>query len=594
MQFTRIKHYRLAFTLSALLGSIALPSFAACTYTVDNEWPDGFVATVTIKNDTGSPLSGWDVQWQYANNRVAASWNANLIGTNPYRAQGLSWNSNIGVGQSVSFGIQGTKNGANAERPTITGAVCQSGGTPPPVSSSTPASSSSSSSSSSAPSSSASGLTLQEAQPGFCSVAGTIDNDHTGFTGAGFANTDNHQGASITWAANAQTAGTHRITIRYANGGTGPRGGSLLVNGGANGNYSVNLPATTDWGDWRTVTVDVDLERGNNTLELRASGADGLANIDSLTLDGSGLTAGTCPAVSSSSPSSSSSSSSSQPRRKFVGNITTSGAVRTDFAQYWDQITPENEGKWGSVEGTRDVYNWAPLDRIYAYARANNIPVKAHTFVWGNQAPNWINNLSPAEQAAEIEEWIRDYCARYPDTAMIDVVNESTPGHAPAEYARRAFGDNWIIKSFQLARQYCPNSILILNDYNVLSWNTSEFIAMAEPVIRAGVVDAIGLQAHGLEDRPFSDIQAKFNRIAALGLPIYVSEYDIAKTDDQTQLRIMQQHFPFFYEHPQVHGITLWGYIYGRTWVTGSGLIHENGTHRPAMVWLRQYLDSQR
>lgn len=587
MQFKQNRHYRLALAIAGLCGSFALPSLAACTYTVDNEWPDGFVATITITNDTGAPLNSWDVAWQYANNRVASSWNANVSGTNPYRAQGLSWNSSIGVGQSASFGIQGVKNGANAERPTITGNACQSTGTPPPVSSSSSTSSSQSSSNSSG---GTARLTLQESASGFCSVQGTIDNNHTGFTGSGFANTDNHQGASITWAATAQTSGTYRISLRYANGGTSARSGSLLVNGGANGDYTVNLPTTAGWDDWREISLDIDLERGNNTLQLRATGAEGLANIDSLTINGTGLSAGECPIASSSS---SSSSSSSQSPRKFVGNITTSGAVRSDFAQYWNQITPENEGKWGSVEGTRDVYNWAPLDRIYAYARANNIPVKAHTFVWGNQAPSWINNLSPAEQAAEIEEWIRDYCARYPDTAMIDVVNESTPGHAPAEFARRAFGENWIIKSFQLARQYCPNSILILNDYNVLSWNTNEFIAMAQPVIRAGVVDAIGMQAHGLEDRPFSDIQAKFNRIAALGLPMYISEYDIAKTDDQTQLRIMQQQFPFFYEHPQVHGITLWGYIYGRTWVTGSGLIHENGVQRPAMVWLRQYLESQ-
>src|SRR5690606_11247976 len=100
----------------------------------------------------------------------------------------------------------------------------------------------------------------------------------------------------------------------------------------------------------------------------------------------------------------------------FVGNITTSGNVRSDFVQYWDQITPENEGKWSSVEGTRDVYNWSGVDRAYNYARNNGIPFKQHTFVWGNQSPSWINNLSAAEQRAEIEEWIRDFCARYPDT----------------------------------------------------------------------------------------------------------------------------------------------------------------------------------
>jgi GH35 family endo-1,4-beta-xylanase len=274
----------------------------------------------------------------------------------------------------------------------------------------------------------------------------------------------------------------------------------------------------------------------------------------------------------------------------FVGNITTNGAVRSDFLQYWDQLTPENEGKWASVEGTRDVYNWAGLDRAYNFAIQNNIPFKQHTFVWGNQSPGWINSLSPSEQAAEIEEWIRDYCARYPRTAMIDVVNEATPGHAPAAYAQSAFGNNWIIRTFQLARQYCPNAVLILNDYNVLSWNTNEFIQMATPAINAGVVDALGLQAHGLESWSLNDISMKLNQVAALGLPIYISEYDVARTNDQEQLSIMQTQFPLFYNHPSVEGITLWGYVVGSTWVNGSGLIQSNGTPRPAMTWLRNYL----
>ncbi len=274
----------------------------------------------------------------------------------------------------------------------------------------------------------------------------------------------------------------------------------------------------------------------------------------------------------------------------FVGNITTNGNVRSDFVQYWDQITPENEGKWGTVEATRDVYNWSGLDRAYNYAMEHHIPFKQHTFVWGNQAPSWINSLSASEQAAEIEEWIRDFCARYPNTAMIDVVNEATPGHAPAAYAQNAFGSNWIIRSFQLARQYCPNAVLILNDYNVLSWDTDKFIQMATPAINAGVVDAIGAQAHGLEGQSLSSIQSKLNQVAALGLPIYITEYDVARTNDQEQLQIMQAQFPLFYNHPSVAGITLWGYVVGSTWVNGSGLIQSNGTPRPAMTWLMNYL----
>jgi GH35 family endo-1,4-beta-xylanase len=124
----------------------------------------------------------------------------------------------------------------------------------------------------------------------------------------------------------------------------------------------------------------------------------------------------------------------------------------------------------------------------------------------------------------------------------------------------------------------------------VLSWNTNEFIQMATPAVNAGVVDALGLQAHGLESWSLNDIQSKLNQVAALGLPIYISEYDVARTNDQEQLNIMQTQFPLFYNHPSVAGITLWGYVVGSTWVNGSGLIQSNGTPRPAMTWLMNYL----
>ncbi|SHO56496.1 endo-1,4-beta-xylanase [Vibrio quintilis] len=282
--------------------------------------------------------------------------------------------------------------------------------------------------------------------------------------------------------------------------------------------------------------------------------------------------------------------SSSGNSKKFVGNITTGGSVRSDFVNYWDQITPENEGKWGSVEKTRDVYNWSGVDAVYEYAKAHNIPFKQHTFVWGSQYPSWITSLSAKEQAAEIEEWIQDFCTRYPDVDIIDVVNEATPGHAPAEFAENAFGDDWIIKSFKLARKYCPKATLVLNDYNVLSWHTDKFIAMAKPAVEAGVVDAIGLQAHGLESISTSKLQTNLNKVAALGLPIYISEYDIAKTDDQAQLDVMKAQFPLFYNSDNVAGITLWGYVDGKTWRDGTGLIYSDGTERPAMKWLMDYI----
>jgi GH35 family endo-1,4-beta-xylanase len=281
---------------------------------------------------------------------------------------------------------------------------------------------------------------------------------------------------------------------------------------------------------------------------------------------------------------------------KWVGNITTNGSVRTsDFLKYWDQITPENEGKWGSVEGTRDQMNWRGVEAAYRFAKQNNIPFKQHTFVWGSQYPYWIDSLSPSEQADEIEEWIRLFCERFPDTDMIDVVNEAVSSHAPANYARSAFGNDWVIKSFEMARRHCPNAVLILNDYNVLRAQTDDFINLARPVIESGYVDAIGCQAHGLGGggagvQPLGELKANLERIADLGLPVYISEYDIEQTNDDTQLEVMKEQFPVFYEHPSVVGITYWGYVVGSTWRSGTGLVSQSGTPRPALTWLMDYL----
>ena len=86
-----------------------------------------------------------------------------------------------------------------------------------------------------------------------------------------------------------------------------------------------------------------------------------------------------------------------------------------------------------------------------------------------------------------------------------------------------------------------------------------------------------------------SELKANLDKLTKLGVPIYISEYDIDEEDDAKQKEIMEQQFPIFWETPQVAGITLWGYVYGATWKPRSGLIKDD-TPRPALVWLMDYL----
>ena len=269
-------------------------------------------------------------------------------------------------------------------------------------------------------------------------------------------------------------------------------------------------------------------------------------------------------------------------QNKFVGNIIRS-EIPDNFSTYWNQVTPENSGKWGVVESVRDVMNWTDLDLAYNFAQQNNFPFKQHTLIWGAQAPSWIENLSSSEQSAEIEEWIAAYALRYPNTEMIDVVNE--PLHVIPTFKDAIGGDgatgwDWVIWSFEKARAYNPNAILILNDYSIIGnkRNTAKYIEIINLLKDRGLIDGIGLQAHGLEYARISNVNSTLSDLAATGIPLYISELDLEFENDSDQLNKMQEIFPILYEHPAVVGLTFWGYEKGKHWKPNAFLIGEGGS----------------
>lgn len=285
-----------------------------------------------------------------------------------------------------------------------------------------------------------------------------------------------------------------------------------------------------------------------------------------------------------------------------------------NFDKYWNQITPGNEGKWGVVSpAIKDTYNWTNLDKIYGYARGRNLIFKQHALVWGQQAPNWIASLDSATQRASVENWFKLFGERYPLTVLADVVNE--PFHAVPSYAKGLGGNgktgwDWVITSFELARKYMPHGCkLILNEYNVLHDNnvTNNYLNLIKLLKDRNLIDGIGIQAHYFEFRSHIDassniyvwnvntIKANLDKLAATGIPIYITEFDVDEKDDNNQLTSYKIYFPIFWSHPAIKGITLWGYIHNDVWSSHptTFLIIDDGAsgiERPALKWLRDYI----
>jgi endo-1,4-beta-xylanase len=295
---------------------------------------------------------------------------------------------------------------------------------------------------------------------------------------------------------------------------------------------------------------------------------------------------------------------------RFIG-AGTSVYYWRDFYKYWNQLSPGNDGKWGSVESVRGTYNWTNLEYLYLYANSTNLIFKEHVLVWGQQEPSWVASLDTASQRAAVEKWISTLCKKYSDKlALIDVVNE--PFHAVPSY-KNALGGNgitgwdWVINAFKLARKYAPSTAkLILNEYSVLQdyTITTNFINLINLLKDRGLIDAVGIQGHYFEFRSHVNatsgtyvysataLRENLDRIAAIGLPIYVTEFDIDEAVDANQLAQMQIYFPVFWTSPAVKGITFWGYIQNDVWSShpDTYLLLSDGTERPALQWLRTYV----
>lgn len=290
------------------------------------------------------------------------------------------------------------------------------------------------------------------------------------------------------------------------------------------------------------------------------------------------------------SSSSSSSSGGAKAHAFFIGSTAPTGKLRSDFADDWQQIATQFKGPWGEIENTRDTFKWATIDTFYQYAKDHNLLFHQTSLIWGAQSPAWANNLSATEASQEIEEWISQFCARYADSVLITVVNEPLPGHSPARFAQKAFGDDWITKSFTLARTHCPNSILLVNDFDLFTKPVDEFARLISPALSAGLIDGIGLEATNIRDVPAETITAALNDIwNRFGLPIYITDYVVEGTDE-LQLKRMQEQFPALYDHPKVRGISFASDIENETWFTASGLFFKDHSPRPAMQWLQNYV----
>ena len=255
---------------------------------------------------------------------------------------------------------------------------------------------------------------------------------------------------------------------------------------------------------------------------------------------------------------------------KFLGSV---NDFTTRVPRGTSTRSPENAGKWGSAAGTTRTaaMRWgAARHGLQLRQDANNFQFNFHVLLWGNQQPTWMATLPPEEQLAEIKKWFAAVADALPEhrrgcrssTRRRGIRRTARCRRTPARtssssgnYVQALGGANgtdgtgydWILNAFRLAKQYFPNTKLMLNDVAITGMTaaTDEYLKIINILKRENLIDVIGLQAHAFEfipnnpnvptipGHPYEPVddmavhKANLDRLAATGIPIQITELDL-------------------------------------------------------------------
>lgn len=195
----------------------------------------------------------------------------------------------------------------------------------------------------------------------------------------------------------------------------------------------------------------------------------------------------------------------------------------------------ENELKWYATEPERHHLNYTLADEMLRFVRSHQILARGHNIFWEDPkyTPAWLRDLSSDDLRSAVSSRLRSLLSKYRgDFVHWDVSNELL--HFDF-YERRLMNPNASLDFFLDAQKADPLATLFMNDYNVVEGCDDEkssadsYVARMKELVGGGaVLGGIGLEGHF--DRPNVVLmRAVLDKLATLGLPIWLTEVDISR-----------------------------------------------------------------
>ena len=248
------------------------------------------------------------------------------------------------------------------------------------------------------------------------------------------------------------------------------------------------------------------------------------------------------------------------------------------FRTHFNYAAIEDSCNWPQNETSQDVLGYDLVSALLDWTEDHNILSRWTAVFWGEECSYgsniqpWLKNLTGAQVQAEMQERVSDVVDAF--EGRIDnwtVMNESlydgssTYGGYDCSWFTDKTGDPDTDADMYVAvrNHDAYTRPLLVNNFNII--NTGAYISqykthVADLVSRGATIDAIGVQCHMEEAPNLSTHFPRFDSVAQMGRPVWVTEYDYEVADDASRAANLEQFLYTAYSHPFVKGIILWGF----------------------------------
>lgn len=305
--------------------------------------------------------------------------------------------------------------------------------------------------------------------------------------------------------------------------------------------------------------------------------------------------------------------------------FTMENEFKPDFVFAWQKpaklhdFTAE-DGKIYQVPGNTPVLE--NIGSILKIAKHMGIKMRGHVLVWHSQTPDWFfrENYGSNKEAfvdsatmnARMEwyiksvlEYIKDWEAKNNNGEHIvitwDVVNEAASDGATAKqwlrtdsnWYRVYKSDEFIVNAFRYANKYAPKDVLLAyNDYGCSSVAKCGAICKIVDAIQAtpdARIDVVGMQTHVGMNTPVTgpnSFETSVQKFIEKGVDVQITEMDIGldghSYNSERQAEKYKEFFTMFLKNRKteekhgIRGVTLWGILDERSWISNNGGIKQH------------------